>query len=383
MTRRLHAVRVLLDVSAVPARPVGAGMYTVALASGLSGRSEIELHLLSRHDDADRWQTFAPAAEIHDVAPNRRPARLAWEQARGPGVAARIRPDVWHGPHYTMPLRASAPCVVTIHDLTFFDHPEWHERSKVAFFRRIIHAAARRAALLVCVSEYTAERLRAVADPRADVVVIHHGVDHDRFVPTGDANADLAALAAHGIEPPYIAFASTIEPRKNVPTLVRAFARVAESRPDLRLVLAGSDGWGAREARDAIATSGVATRVIRPGYLESTTIGALFRRAAMIAYPSSEEGFGLPALEGLACGAPVVTTQGSALAEVVADAAVLVPPGDAAALAQAIERILDEPGLADRLRAAGPARAAAFTWSACVDEHVDAYERAAVIGARI
>jgi glycosyltransferase involved in cell wall biosynthesis len=232
------------------------------------------------------------------------------------------------------------------------------------------------------VSEYTADRLRALVDPRAEVVVIHHGVDHQRFVATSDEAADLALLAAHGIEPPYIAFASTIEPRKNVPVLVRAFARVATSRPDLRLVLAGSDGWGAREALDAITASGVATRVIRPGYLESATIGALFRRAAMIAYPSSEEGFGLPALEGLSCGAPVVTTQGSALAEVVADAAVLVPPGDDDALARAIERILDEPGLAERLRAAGPVRAAAFTWTACVDAHVEAYRHAAVVGAR-
>jgi glycosyltransferase involved in cell wall biosynthesis len=375
-------VRVLLDVSAVPARPVGAGMYTVALASGLSGRDDVDLHLLTRHDDAERWSTLAPNAALHGSAPARRPARLAWEQTRGPALAAHVRPDVWHGPHYTMPLRATAPCVVTIHDLTFFDHPEWHERSKVVFFRRMIRAAARRATLLVCVSEYTADRLRALVEPDADIVVVHHGVDHDRFIATGDETADLAALAAHGIAPPYIAFASTIQPRKNVPTLVRAFARVAASRPDLRLVLAGSDGWGAREALEAITASGVATRVIRPGYLRDATIAALFRRAAVVAYPSLEEGFGLPALEGLACGAPVVTSEGSALAEVVDAAALLVPPDDADALADALGRVLDEPGLAARLRAAGPVRAADFTWAACVDRHVDAYERAAVAGAR-
>src|SRR5207245_4054377 len=109
VTRRLRAVRVLLDVSAVPARPVGAGMYTVALASGLSGRDDIELHLLTRHDDGDRWSTLAPNATLHGSAPARRPARLAWEQTRAPALAALVRPDVWHGPHYTMPLRAAAP----------------------------------------------------------------------------------------------------------------------------------------------------------------------------------------------------------------------------------------------------------------------------------
>jgi glycosyltransferase involved in cell wall biosynthesis len=356
-------------------------MYTVALASGLSKHTAVDLHLLTRHDDAERWNGLAPAATVHASAPARRPVRLAWEQARGPSLAEHVRADVWHGPHYTMPLRTSVPCMVTIHDLTFFDHPEWHERSKVVYFRRMIRAAAHRAATLVCVSAFTANRLRALVAPRADITVIHHGVDHERFSANGDPATDLAALAEHGIEPPYIAFASTIEPRKNVPTLVRAFAAVAATRPELRLVLAGSDGWGAREATEAIAASGVATRVLRPGYLGNATVAAFFRRAAAVTYPSLEEGFGLPALEGLACGAPVVTSEGSALAEVVGDAALLVPPGDAEALAGAFARVLDDSALRERLRVAGPTRAAEFTWEACVDQHVDAYERTVLAGA--
>ena len=376
-------MRVLLDVSAVPARPVGAGVYTVALASGLAAHSAVELHLLTRKDDDARWRTLAPGADVHAAVPNRRPARLAWEQTRAAHLAGRIRPDVWHGPHYTMPVRATVPCVVTIHDLTFFDHPEWHERSKVLFFKRMIRTSARHASVLVCVSGYTADRLRALVAPRGDVVVAHHGVDHERFVTAADPDADRAALVPHGVQPPFVAFASTIEPRKNVPTLVDAFARVAAGRPDLRLVLAGSDGWGAREARDAIAASGVATRIIRPGYVDNAILPALFRQAEVVAYPSFEEGFGLPALEGLACGAPVVTTAGSALGEVVGDAALLAPPDDPVALASAIASVLDDPAVAARLRAAGPRRAAQFTWARCVEQHVAAYERAVVAGARL
>jgi glycosyltransferase involved in cell wall biosynthesis len=370
-------VRVLLDVSAVPARPVGAGVYTVALATGLAGGTDVDLHLLTRTGDTDRWRTWAPGAELHGAVPNRRPARLVWEQARAPRFAARVRPDVWHGPHYTMPVRADVPRVVTIHDLTFFDHPEWHERNKVFYFRRMIRASARHAAVLICVSEYTAKRLRVLLGPKGDVRVAHHGVDHVRFTASGDAAADRAALADHGVVPPYVAFVGTIEPRKNVEALVQAFARVSERRPDLRLVLAGSDAWGARAVRDAVAARGVATRIIRPGYIDNGTVPALFRQAAVVAYPSFEEGFGLPALEGLACGAPVVTSAGSALAEVADDAALLTPPDDPIALAGAIARILDHPGLADELRAAGPRRAAQFTWERCVDQHVEAYERAA------
>lgn len=374
-------MRLLLDVSAVPPRPVGAGVYTVALARGLAARPDVELHLLARRDDADRWSSLAPGGAVHADAPARRPARLAWEQARAPALGAGLGIDVWHGPHYTMPLRLDVPAVVTIHDLTFFDHPEWHERTKVLFFRRMIRAAAARARVLVAVSTHTAGRLRDVAPPAGEVRVVHHGVDHDRFRAGVDREGDLALLAPHGIAPPYVAFAGTLEPRKDVPTLVDAFARLARERPGLRLVLAGGDGWGVRALRDAIAASGAATRVLRPGYLANDAIPAFFRCAEAVAYPSLVEGFGLPALEALACGAPLVTTTGSAIEEVVGDAALLVAPGDASALAAHLARILDDPEEAARLRAAGPIQAEKFTWEASVDAHVDAY-RMALEGSR-
>jgi glycosyltransferase involved in cell wall biosynthesis len=291
-----------------------------------------------------------------------------------------VRPDVWHAPHYTMPLRSAAPTVVAMHDLTFFDHPEWHERSKVVYFRRMIAAAARRADVIVTGSHDAADGLRDRFHPRADIVVIHHGVDHERFQPATDdplaRTRDESLLARHGIAAPYIAFASTIEPRKDVPTLVRAFARIADAHPDVKLVVAGGDGWGVDEARAAIVESGVATRILRPGYVDDATLAALFRRAEVIAYPSLVEGFGMPALEALASGTPVVTTSGSALEEVVGDAGLLVPPADPAALAHALATVLDDPGVAARLRAAGPPWAAGFTWERSIDAHVDAYERA-------
>jgi glycosyltransferase involved in cell wall biosynthesis len=374
-------VRVLLDVSAVPARPVGAGVYTIAIARGLDARDDIELHLLARRGDGTRWPALTPAAVVHARAPDARPLRLAWEQVGAPALSHAVRPDVWHGPHYTLPVRVRVPTVVTVHDLTFFDHPEWHERTKVAYFRRMIRVATARADAVICVSEFTANRLRAHCAARAEVVVVPHGVDHERFAPAAEhagADADLSSLAAHGITPPYVAFSGTVEPRKDVPTLVRAFAHAARNRPELRLVLAGADGWGAAEARDAIAASGVATRVLRPGYLPDDAHAALFRRAAAVVYPSLEEGFGLPALEALACGAPLVSTRGSAIEEVVGDAALLVPPRDPDALGAALDRILRDDALATRLRRDGPERAAKFTWDRTVAGHLDAYERAAM-----
>jgi glycosyltransferase involved in cell wall biosynthesis len=377
-------LRLLLDVSAVPDRPAGAGVYTIELARQLAARDDLDLVLLCRLDDAARWRALAPAAEVAPEVPASRPARLVWEQAVAPRLARRLGVDLWHGPHYTMPLRLAVPAVVTVHDLTFFDHPEWHERSKVVYFRQMIRAAAARAAGTVAVSRFTAARLAEVAAPRAPVTVAPHGVDHERFSPppadpaarAGVEASDWALLAPHGIRDPYVAFQATLEPRKDVPTLVRAFAAIARDHPDLQLVLAGGDGWGAAQVRDAVARSGAASRILRPGYLPDPAVPALFRRAAAVAYPSLVEGFGLPVLEAMACGAPVVTTTGSATEEVAGDAALLVAPGDAPALARALRAVLDDPPVAARLRAAGPARAAPFTWEASAAVHVAAYEAA-------
>lgn len=371
-------MRILLDVSAVPAQPVGAGVYTVALADGLGNREGIELHLLARKDDALRWSEIAPKATVHADVPSARPARLVWEQVRAPALASRLGVEVWHGPHYTLPTRCPVPAVVTVHDLTFFEHPEWHERKKAAFFRPMIRTSVRRARAIVAVSEHTRDRLDAVLRPDAPIVVAPHGVDHERFRPAPpDDAADLERLAHLGVRPPYVAFAGLLEPRKDVPTLVEAFARVASERPDLRLVIAGRDGWGAAAVRDAAAASGVTTRILRTGWFPGEALPALFRQAEAVTYPSLEEGFGLPALEALACGAALVTTTGSAMEEVVGDAALLVPPASTGLLADALTRVLDDPDCAARLRSRGPEQAAGYTWERSVDRHLEAYRVAA------
>ncbi len=213
-------------------------------------------------------------------------------------------------------------------------------------------------------------------------MVAPHGVDHDRFRPAARGDDDDLALLAHlGIRPPYLAFAGTLEPRKDAPTLIDAFAHLVRDRPGLRLVLAGRDGWGATAVRDAAARSGVTTSILRPGWFPGSALPAFFRQAEAVVYPSLEEGFGLPALEALACGAALVTTTGSAMAEVVGDAALLIEPGNAPALAATLARVLDDAALAAQLRRSGPVRAATFTWSDSIRHHLDAYRLAAAVPA--
>lgn len=375
-------LRVSLDVTAVPPSPAGAGRYTLELARALAGRADLDLVLISRRRDAERWRALGGdrTAEVVAAAPGPRPLRLGWEQVFLPGLLGRTGVVVHHGPHYTMPGRARVPVVVTVHDCTFFDHPEWHERSKVVLFRRAITTAALRAAVIVCVSRTTAERLAEVADVRCPIVVAPHGVDHDRFCPKEPApGADSAALGALGIDPgrPYVLFLGTLEPRKNVPSLVRAFDEVAASHPDTVLVIAGQPGWGGDEVERAVmAAERHQDRMVRTGYVPDEAVPALLRRAAAVAYPSLSEGYGLPALEALACGAPLVTTSGTAMAELAGGAALLVAAGDTDGLAGALDVALGGEGNEERRRL-GLAVAAELTWAASAERHVEAYRMAA------
>jgi len=375
-------LRVALDVTAVPRRPVGAGQYVLHLTRALAERPDVELVVCSRRSDRDRWLPLVAAApDLVADAPDARILRLAWEQVRLGRLVGRTGAALLHGPHYTMPRHSPVPSVVTIHDLSFFDAPQWHERSKVLLFRRAITVAARDAAVVICPSRTTAEALARWCRVDADVVVAPHGVDDGRFRPDEPSPAgDAAALAAVDSRlvggRPYLLFVGTLEPRKDVPTLVDAFSRVAGRHPDALLVLAGGRGWGADDVDRAVAVSGVSSRVVRTGYVADDDVPALLRSAAAAVYPSRYEGFGLPALEALACGTTLVTTAGTAMEEVANGSAHLVDPGDPAGLADLLDEVLTGPA-DDARRELGRRIAALHTWEASAALHLGAYRSAA------
>ena len=374
---------VSLDVSAVPADPVGAGRYTIELARALSQRPDVELLLWSRRHDAARWRQLdaagetpgeTPAPVLRAEAPDSRAARLVWERLRLGALLGGTGARLHHGPHYTMPARPAVPVVVTVHDLTFFDHPEWHERSKVVFFRHAIRRAAARAGAVVCVSERTATLLHERVAVRAKVFVAPHGVDHARFRPDEDQpGADDEVLRTLSVRRPYLLFLGTLEPRKAVPDLVRAFAALAGEDAELTLVLAGGEGWGAEDVARTVAQCGLADRVLRTGYVPEPAVPALLRQAGAVAYPAHEEGFGLPAVEALACGAPLVTTAGTAMADVAGDAAVLVAAGRPRELADALRAVLSGGAEVERRRRLGLSVAASYTWERSAAGHMEAY----------
>jgi glycosyltransferase involved in cell wall biosynthesis len=369
------SLRVSLDVTAIPTNPAGAGRYVVELARHLAFREKMDLLTLTRKADGQRWRDLNADISVKPVAPNARPLRLLWEQISMPAVLNRIGARVHHGPHYTLPERSKIPAVVTIHDMTFFDHPEWHEKAKVKFFQRAIRVATEKAQALVAVSDDTAVRLRERFGD-VEVTVIPHGVDHARFKPEIDPT-DVALLRSFEIPSRYVAFVGTLEPRKDVPSLLAAFDRVAAREPDLFLVLAGGRGWHDQQFINARKQMKFGSRVLQTGFVPDSLIPPLLRNAVAVAYPSLAEGFGLPALEALACGAPLVTTTGSAMQEVVGDAALLISPGDVEALTEALTRLLNDETEAKRLRTRGPEIAAPYTWATTAGRHEELYRRVA------
>ncbi len=369
-------MKVALDTSAVPNQPAGAGRYVVELARRLPGR-DVDTTLVTRHGDEERWRRYSPDARVSALVPRARAARLLFEATRLGHTRVARDVDVWHGPHYTMPRQGSTPCVVTIHDMTFFTNPEWHERAKVLFFRRAIDYAARHARAIVSVSEYTARLIDELLEGHAPVVVAPLGVDLDRF--NLDASGDAALMTRHGLSThvEYFVFVGTFEPRKGIDVLLDAFAEVARENPHVELWLAGQHGWGISDVEAGLTTHAAASRIRRLGFVPDDALAPLLRGSRAAVYPSRGEGFGLPVLEALACGVPVVTTRGTVMEEVAGSAATLTTAGSASDLAAAmlalLERTSDERALAARV---GRARAETFTWARCVDQHLVAYHSA-------
>jgi glycosyltransferase involved in cell wall biosynthesis len=371
------APRVLVDAAAVPADRGALGRYVDGLIAALQA-ADADMAIACQRSDEERYGRLAPGARIvaGPTAIAHRPARLAWEQTGLPYVAQQVGAAVIHAPYYSVPLNPGIPVVVTIHDVTYFSEPEVHNPVKATYVKSATRTAVRLATRLIVPSKATMDELVRLlrADPtRIDVA--YHGVDHEVFHRPSEAERSRVSdrLGLHG--QPYVAFLGALEPRKNVPNLVRGWVQaVADLDQPPALVLAGSGGWD-DEVDAALATVPPTLRVIRPGYLRFSDLPGYFGGAAVVACPSRGEGFGLPVLEAMACGAPVLTTHRSSLPEVGGDA-VAYSDADAEGIGRALRTLLGDRERREKLATAGHARSQEFTWAASAEAHLAAYQRA-------
>jgi glycosyltransferase involved in cell wall biosynthesis len=333
-----------------------------------------------------------PAAGVDAVAfaagarPSGVPRRIPWIDLGPPHGSVRyecwhrlgrprvnIESDVIHAPSLAVPPVRDSALVVTVHDIAFQRVPDVTTRRGVSFHRRALATARRHAHLVITPSSFTRmELVREGFDPD-DVYVARLGVDLP--VPREASDID-ATVARVGIDAPYVLTVGTIEPRKDLPTIVEAIERLrARDGSKVELVVVGPSGWGPVPDLDRPFV-----RVL--GAQPWSVVDALLRRAAACCIASRYEGFGLPALEALARGAPLAVAEGSALEEVVGNAALLFGAGDVDACTDALHRLLTDDDLRRELSRLGPARAAELTWARSAEAHVVAYELAVARRAR-
>jgi glycosyltransferase involved in cell wall biosynthesis len=373
--------RVLVDATSVPADRGGVGRYVDGLLGAL-GNMDADLAVVCQRTDAERYGRLLPTVRVitAPAAVAHRPARLAWEQTGLPLLAQQVGAQVLHSPFYTCPLRANCPVTVTVHDATFFTEPEHYDKSRRTFFRSAIKTSLRRAARVIVPSKATRDELIRLldADPtRVDVA--YHGVDAQAFhVPAEDEKARVRARLGLG-NTEYIAFLGAKEPRKNVPNLIRGWAEAVRDRMDPpALVIAGGQGHD-DEIDQAVSEVPPHLRLLRPGYLRYADLPGFLGGALIAAYPSYGEGFGLPILEAMACGAPVLTTPRLSLPEVGGEAVAYTGPNPDE-IAGDLTALLDDQPRREALAKAGVDRAKEFTWESSAEVHLAAWARAAAGG---
>jgi glycosyltransferase involved in cell wall biosynthesis len=371
------ALRVLVDATDVPTDRGALGRYVDGLIGALGGTG-VEMAVACQRADDERYARLAPSAKIvaGPAGLGHRSERHAWEQTGLPVVAEQVGADVIHMPNYSMPLRPGLPTVVTIHDLSFFTDPDRYTQLNAVSLKSATRTSARQAARLIVPSRATRDELvRVLGIEPEKIDVAYHGVDHRLFHRPDEVQVSrvTARLGLHGR--PYVAFLGSLTPRKNAAALVCGWAAaVADMTDPPALVLAGGGGWS-QELDEAVARVPAHLRLVRPGYLPFADLPGFLGGAIVVAAPSRGEGFGLPVLEAMACGAPVLTTYRTSLPEVGGDAVAYTEP-DADSIAFALRALLDDPVRRAALSEAGHARAQEFTWAASAAAHVASYKRA-------
>ena len=364
-------MHVAIDARLVHYTAGGIARYSLELASALPSVAPEDRFTLLR---SVRQRHALPSRPNLSSAPILTPPHHRWEQVSLPFEVGRLRPDLLHSTDFVPPFRRWYPAVVTVHELGFLRFPETLTAASLRYYRQVGKAVTN-AQRTIAVSHHTARDLADLAHVPLDRVrVVYNGVS-PQFQPVEDAAALDRLRTRYRLDRPYVLFVGTLEPRKNVSTLLRAFQAV-RAREDVLLVLAGRRGWLFEPIFHLVDELQLNDHVRILERVALDELPVIYTAAAALSLPSLYEGFGLTALEAMACGVPTVVADTSALPEVVGDAALLHPPTEEEALADALLRLLQDEDLRATLRKRGQERAARFTWDETARQTLAVYREA-------
>jgi glycosyltransferase involved in cell wall biosynthesis len=364
------ALTVGFDATSALRQRAGIGRYTRELLAALAARNDATRYRLFCSAGGELQGWLPPLGRRFAVRPvplSDRITNAIWHRAQlpVPVQAATGSFDVFHSPDFTLPPVGNRPSILTVHDLAFLRVPECAVPSLRRYLEQVVPASVRRATAVIAVSESTRRDLIELIDVPEERVHVIHEAAGVRVGPGNGPDAD--ALPALLRERPFILTVGTIEPRKNYPRLLEAYAALRRRGVEHALVIAGARGWLYEPVFVSLDRLRLRPHVylVRP---DDRTLAALYRAADVFVYPTLYEGFGIPPLEALSAGCAVACSSSSSLPEVVGEVALLFDPNRAEEIAAAVERILSDSALAARLRAAGPAQAARFSWERAAAE---------------
>ncbi len=353
----------------------GTGRYATALARWLPVLSkDLEFAVLWPRSmgepafHARHHALFIPCDAKHPLK------RLYIDQIGIRSHCAHLGTTLVHYPATIGSISGFRKTVVTVHDLSFFRHPEWFRLGHAFYYRRAVRRGIMSAERVIVDSKATGEDVHEfLRVPWNSIDVVPLGVDEAYRPPAKEAVA--AMRAKYGLPGGFFLYLGTLEPRKNLSRLIDAWS-IASEGCDQHLVIAGREGWKVEAVEQAIRRSSASKRIHRIGYVAEADVPALMGSAYAFVWPSLWEGFGLPPLEAMACGVPVLTSNTSSLPEVAGDAALMVDPYDVHAIAGGIRTLAEDKSTYDKLKSAGRARAADFTWRRTAEEVLDVYRKA-------
>ena len=378
-------MKIALSVSVIQKGKSGVATYVSGLLRGLAASGwPVEVVLFGLEDDKSWFAPWLDRCTWVGVPEKFRPAvaNILWHQTKMPGLLRQHRCDVLHIPSYRrMVAFPGIPQVVTVHDCAPFRLQGKYDQLRMFYGRQMVTRLARRAKEVIAVSEATAADIREFFGVREErLTVIYNGINHTLFQPQTPEAVRARLPVTQAWEDGWWVYVARLEhPGKNHLRLIEAFARLCEECPREagRLVLAGADWHGADVVHRAIEVSPVRDRIHCAGFVPEEDLPAWYSGAKGLVFPSLFEGFGLPPVEAMACGCPVLCSDRGSLAEVTGGAAVLFDPEDVAGITAAMRKLCSDPAQRYELRAAGLARAALFEWSRCASATVDIYQRAA------